>query len=167
MHSHRRSRAKTLFEVLCALALGASFVLAWDQTGATALLASASISILIGLYWTFGLFGGPEARPTAETVAFEPPVPEPEAEPRIEIFAFEPDPVVEAEVAPPVAKAKPKRKSRKAKTVESLAAVEPDRAEGAAHQEPMHIEQLFDPQPFARQQRPAFGRKSRGPLPAA
>ena len=55
MHSHQRSRVKVLFEVLCALSLAASFAGAWQQTGSSALLASASIMALFAVYWSFGL----------------------------------------------------------------------------------------------------------------
>jgi len=57
MHSYRRSRGKVAFEALCGFGLAASFAAAWDQTGASALLASASIMGLVAIYWSFGLLG--------------------------------------------------------------------------------------------------------------
>lgn len=106
--------------------------------------------------------------------------------------AFEPEPSIEqpvalavAEVAPePAAEAKPKRRSKKAKPeavaiiAEPVADPEPvsepvvehspvtfdEASSGEEHHEP-HIEPLFDPQPFARQARPAFGKRPRGPGP--
>ncbi len=109
------------------------------------------------------------------------------APPRIEIFAFEPDEVVEpeADIAPkPVKEAKPKRR-KKAPAAERreepvvaqpnvVAFEEPVVAQPnvVAFEEPvhadLHIEPLFEPQPFVRQPR-AFGRKARGspPLSAA
>ena len=188
MHSHRRPRGKTAFEVLCAASLAASFVAAWDQTGVTALLASASIVGLFALYWSAALF----AREAVAVEAVPSPVefvpqPEPVAEaPRIEIFPFDPEPALPAEpladseqanepelvVKQAPIEAKPKRRSKKSRPKAEEALIEQQSAiaaEESVFSEPVHIEQLFDPQPFARQPRPAFGRKSRGPrpLPAA
>src|SRR5687768_17751517 len=56
MHRHHRGRGKIFFEVFCALGFAASFAGAWDQTGSSALLASASIVALFAVYWSFGLF---------------------------------------------------------------------------------------------------------------
>jgi hypothetical protein len=80
MHSHRRSRWKVLFEALCGLGLAASFAGAWDQTGASAFLASAWITALIAIYWSFGLFGRTHQaeQPTA-VVAAAPHVEQPTA----------------------------------------------------------------------------------------
>ena len=50
-------------------------------------------------------------------------------------------------------------------------AVEPAPANAEEPHYEQHIEPLFEPQPFARQARPAFGKRPRGPgprpLPAA
>jgi hypothetical protein len=93
----------------------------------------------------------------------EPMAPEPAA-----AFVAEPESVVPA---------KPKRRAKKAeKVVERMiepvvapapvAEAEPvtDEPFFEDHPEP-HIEQLFDPQPFVRQARPAFGKRPRGPGP--
>ena len=112
--------------------------------------------------------------PAEEYVAFQP-------EPAIE----QPAPVAVAEHVPqPVIEAKPKRRSKKAKpeavAIVAEPVVEPD-PEPVVEQAPVvfdeapsfdqdehhepHIEPLFDPQPFARQARPAFGKRPRGPGP--
>ncbi len=185
MTSSQHSRGRTLFEVLCIWGLGGSLAAAWLQTGGTAQLAAAACAALLGLSWCAGLFARRPAEsvsehtfapmvvaaePAARTfdsadVADEPP-------PRIEIFSFEPDQAAEPPetVAPePVADPKPKRrrKARPADTSEEPVVDQPIAAP-VAFEEPVHevhIEPLFEPQPFARQPRPAFGRKSRA-LPA-
>lgn len=206
MQSHRRPRGKIFFEVLCALFIGASFVGAWIQTGAWAFLGPAFVFTLFGLYWSFDMFGrstaavaiqpvvAPEAVREAELAAA--PVAIRTFEPAEEFVAFAPQPTVEesaalavAEYVPePVAEAKPKRRSKKAKpeavTIVAEPVVEPDPEpvveqvveqapavfdeapsfDEVEHHEP-HIEPLFDPQPFARQARPAFGKRPRGPGP--
>ena len=193
MHSHRRARGKVLFEVLCALSLAASFAGAWDQTGSSALLASASIMALFAIYWAFGLVGRAradhDAQPSAvvavqpvaavaeaREAAVEPAVreevfarePEVRAADRVEVFPFEPDVPTEPEVVAPAPK---KKRARKAKKAAADAAPVVEQPEPAAFGEQIShapIEQLFEPQPFVRQPR-AFGRKARGPrtLPAA
>ena len=79
-------------------------------------------------------------------------------------FVPEPQPAVE-----PQAKAKarkPRATKKAARTSTAQAPVLPEEP----HYE-QHIEPLFEPQPFARQLRPAFGKRPRGPgpkpLPAA
>ncbi len=56
MHSFQPSRGRILFEVLCAVVIGASCGGAWLQTGASALLAAASVTTLYGLVRFFDLF---------------------------------------------------------------------------------------------------------------
>jgi len=76
----------------------------------------------------------------------------------------EPEPVVEAQ---PKAKVKKPRAAKKA--AEPVVEQAPSFAEEPHYDQ--HIEPLFEPQPFARQARPAFGKRPRGPgprpLPAA
>ncbi len=57
MHSFRQSRTRILFEVFCALAISASCVGAWMQTGASALLSAAAVSALYGLVHAFDMVG--------------------------------------------------------------------------------------------------------------
>ncbi len=163
---HRRARGKILFEVLCALALAASFAGAWDQTGSSALLGSAAVVALFAVYWLFGLFARdpvdaaqlPAAVAETRETAVETPVQE-------EVFAWEPKVPAEPE---PVAAAPKKRPTRKAKKAAAVVAPIVEPLEPVAIEEPVFdgppLEQLFDPQPFVRQPR-AFGRKSRGPRP--
>jgi len=66
MHSHHHSRARVLFEVLCAWGVAASFVGAWNQTYANALLPAAAIA---GLYGLVHLFDLRRPRPLAEPKA--------------------------------------------------------------------------------------------------
>lgn len=172
MHSHHRGRGKIVFEVLCALSLAASFAGAWDQTGSSALLASASIMALVAIYWSFGLVArgrvdDAEQRPVAVA-----DVQEAEALTAVqeEVFACEPHVATEPE---PVAAGPKKRPARKAKKAAADVAPVVERPEPAALEVPVSdalpLEQLFEPQPFVRLPRPAFGRKARGPrtLPAA
>jgi hypothetical protein len=188
MHSYRRSRGKVAFEALCGFGLAASFAAAWDQTGASALLASASIMGLAAIYWSFGLLGhdrthqveqpaavvavAPQVEPPRAVVAVAPQV-EVETLRLDEVFArdaeeasaLEPEVVAEPQ---PVAKAPKTPRARKAKkaaseTVPIVEQMEPAPYADSALQG-LSLEPLFEPQPFARQPR-AFGRKSRGPRP--
>lgn len=190
MHSHRRPRGRIFFEVLCAVTVGASFVGAWIQTGAWAFLAPAFVFTLFGLYWSFDMFGRSAAPAAVQPTAA--PVREAEPVAPVEIRTFEPAATfaAEPEFAPivpvalataepepePAVEAKPKRRPKKAKPEVTAIVAEPanepapvvfDEApsfEEPEHHEP-HIEPLFDPQPFARQARPAFGKRPRGPGP--
>ena len=188
MHSHRRSRGKVLFEALCALGLAASFAGASDQTGSSALLASAAIMALFAIYWAFGLVArdrthraeqpgaAVEVQPSAtvaeareaaveadageEACAREPQAPATNA---VDVVPFEPDvPAEPAAVAP----APKKKRARKAKKAAADAAPVVEKSEPGAFGEPVahgvSLEPLFEPQPFVRQPR-AFGRKARGP----
>ena len=56
MHCFQPSRGRIFFEVLCAVGIAASCGGAWMQTGASALLAAASVATLYGLVHFFDLF---------------------------------------------------------------------------------------------------------------
>ena len=167
MHSHQRSRGKILFEVLCALGLAASFASAWDEIGSPSLLASASITALFALYWSFGLFARDRVDDVAQPIAAvaEAPVTEVEFVAPEAVFACEPEVVAELE---PIAEPPRKRPARKARKAAAVVASMVERPEPVAIEEPVldgpPLEQLFDAQPFVRQPR-AFGRKARGPRP--
>jgi hypothetical protein len=190
MHSHRRSRGKILFEALCAFGLAASFAGAWDQTGASALLASASVMGLFAIYWSFGLFSrerayqaeqpsavvavGPQVEQPTPVVAVAPQV-EVETLRLEEVFARDAEDALEPEVVAepkPVAKAPKKPRARKTKKAAADVVAVVEQAEPPAFADSPYqglpVEPLFEPPPFARQPR-AFGRKSRvrGPLSAA
>lgn len=196
MHSHRRPRGRILFEAVCALTAGVSFVGAWIQTGAWAFIGPAFVFTLFGLYWAIDLFGQdhptvaaqPRAAParvvdpepvaggeSAETpeirfTRFGAPVvsvPESivdhvvEPEEHTDVVPFVPEPSVEAV---PAVQAEPQPRAKKARVKKIAEPVaKPAPVFSAAEQHDQHIEQLFDPQPFARQARPAFGKRSRGP----
>jgi hypothetical protein len=168
MHSVQRSRGKVLFEVLCALGLAASLAGAWDQTGSSALLASAAIMALFAIYWAFGLVARDRRDDAAQPTVAEAAAPEPAVETVMpeEVFIREPDVVTEPE---PVAAEPKKRRARKApKAAAVVAPPEPEAIEQPVSSG-LPLEQLFDVQPLVRQPRPAFGRKARGnrPIPAA
>ena len=197
MHSHRRPRGRILFEAICALTVGVSFVGAWIQTGAWAFIGPAFVFTLFGLYWAIDLFGQESPALAAHSVAaplrvaepepvldkesavmpeirFEPfeahveAAPEPvgdhldEPEVHTDVVPFVPEPVIAPE---PVMMTEPRPRAKKARAPKKAAepVVEQAPALSAAEQHEQHIEQLFDPQPFARHARPAFGKRSRGP----
>jgi hypothetical protein len=167
MHSVHRARGKILFEVFCALSLAASFASAWDQTGSSALLASAAIVALFAIYWSFGMFARDRVEVAAQLAATVADAPEAEVQiaVREEVLAREPE--VPSEPEPVAAKPK-KQRARKAQKAAVVATVV-ERPEPVVIEEPVSdglpLEQLFDAQPFARQARPAFGRRARGPRP--
>jgi hypothetical protein len=167
MHSQHRARGKVLFEVFCALSLAASFAGAWDQTGSSALLASASITALFAIYWSFGLFARDRVDVVAQPTAAVADAHEAEVQTAVreEVFACEPEVLAEPE---PVAARPKKQRARKAQKAAAVVApvVEPEPvAVVVPVSDGLPIEQLFDPQPFVRQPRSAFGRKERGPRP--
>lgn len=187
MHSFHRSRGRIFFEVLCAVGMSASLVGAWMQTGASALLAAASVGGLYALVHAFDL-----AR-RAPAVAVEPERSEP-VEKKDEAPACEPAtaPVVAADAPPPVTdvdeaqvveprRAKAPRKGgarrakapAKAKVSDPAPAEEPAAADAPAVEEPKivaivpeddvphpPVAPLFEAEPFVRQQRAVFGRKA-------
>jgi hypothetical protein len=166
MDSFYHSRIRILFEVLCALGLAASLAGAWIQLGATAFLPAAGIMALYGIVHGFDMIG----RPPASAVAAMPVADEP-ADPSAHARAIEPVPVgiAEAVVATEPAESEPKpvKAPRKAKAKKPRPAkTAPAEPEPLAHED-RPIEQLFEPQPFVRQLRPAFGRRDRGPRPFA
>src|SRR5687767_14603536 len=71
MHSFGPSRGRILFETLCALAISASLVGAWMQTGASALLMAAGVAALYGLVHPFGRKDRPVAMTNLEEPARE------------------------------------------------------------------------------------------------
>ena len=180
MQSHRRPRGKIFFEAFCAVCVGVSFVGAWTQTGAWAFLAPAFLFTLFGLYWALDMIGG-EAQVRAVATPAPVPLADPEpvggresaVMPEIRFERFEASVEAAAEAAA-VAELQPKKlkKVRTAKkaaepVIRQVAAptpvLEEQGLEEPSHE--AHIEPLFDPQPFARQARPAFGKRPRGPGP--
>ena len=183
MQSFHQSRARILFEVLCALGMSASLVGAWQQTYAPALLAAAGIAALYGVVRAFDMIGRKPASAAAvpskaapEPVAAVPSkaLPDPvEAEDAVirswPLPASSLDESKPAERAPAKAPAKKRRAPKAAKPVQ-----EPEVARIAPEPQPVDIAPepeaeidhapiapLFEPEPFVRQQqRAAFGRKA-------
>jgi hypothetical protein len=115
MHSFQPSRGRILFEVLCAVGIGASCGGAWLQTGASALLAAACVATLYGLVHFFDLFrGDPLAATEPQRIDFTPDgeadfptisnvaAPEPAVKEMVEALALDPrlTDLQEAEGAP-------------------------------------------------------------------
>lgn len=168
MHRHYRARGKILFEVLCALSLAASFAGAWDQTGSSALLASASIMALVAIYWSFGLVARDRLEDAAQQTAIVAVAQKAEVETAMQedVFTCEADLLTEPV---PVAAGPKKRRARKVQKAAAVVAPVVGLSEPVAMEQSVSnglpIEQLFDVQPLVRQPRPAFGRRARGPRP--
>jgi hypothetical protein len=157
MHSFHQSRGRILFEVLCALGMVASFVGAWQQTGASALLAAASVAGLYGLVHLFDLARSePVEAAVPQRIDFEPEA----------VVAMAPaeepvDMVAAADALAAPAKA-PRKAARKAKAPKAPAIVEEPVSSMFAEEAPHHRPApLFEPEPFVRTIRAGFGRRSR------
>ena len=191
MHSAHHSRGRIAFEVFCALALAGSLAGAWAQTDASALLSAAAVAALYGVWHLTDLrrpkpaaASAPAAaadEPQGDLLAYEPPTPA-RPEPTESPVAA----VTEA-VAKPARKAPKPRKSRAKETPPTIAeitdrlerelgtvAAAPAAPEPAPETPETHVDEspsqaaeyvpatpLFEPEPFVRQQRAAFGRKAR------
>jgi hypothetical protein len=158
MHSFHQSRGRILFEVLCALGIVASCVGAWQQTGASALLAAAAVAGLYGFVHLFDLVRGePVEAPVPQRIDFEAEavVAMPPAEAPAAMFE-----AVDEPMAPP-AKA-PRKGSRKVKAPKASALLE-EPASPMSFEEGSHhrVAPLFEPEPFVRTLRAGFGRRSR------
>lgn len=193
MHSFQPSRGRILFEVLCAVGIAASCGGAWMQTGASALLAAASVATLYGLVHFFDLFrrepslaAEPQRIDFAADGQADLPMVEGIAEPELAIeelaevltgdrrltdFG-----AVEAELvgsvavqadgtAPTKAPRKGTRRTtaanRKSKVSDLKPAQEAEAARLASVEEVphVHVAPLFEPDPFVRMPRQAFGRR--------
>jgi hypothetical protein len=208
MHSLQPSRGRIFLEVLCALTISASFAGAWLQTGATALLPAAGVSLLYAIVHLFDM------RRRSPIVAVEPQridyapdghVEQPaHREVDVPVASVDPQPATEPAIqeiepvealAPRTGASRRKGGSRKgngrrvaakeAKVTElavaqEVAADEPalPEAADATVSEPVdqseaielepaepiaHVPHapLFEPEPFVRMPRQAFGRRGR------
>jgi hypothetical protein len=185
MHSFRQSRSRILFDVFCALAISASCVVAWMQTYASALLAVAGVAALYGIVHAFDLAGRkphPAVDQPASDAAKEPVFDfagaqpaaaseQPQAAPETAKAVEEAQP---AEPAAPKASRRPRAKAPRKSNARHASA--PDEAKIAEIAPPaeieapwpipqeevahLHIEPLFEPEPFVRMPRQAFGRKA-------
>jgi hypothetical protein len=189
MHSFHPSRGRIFFEVLCALAIAASCVGAWQQTGATALLAVAAVAALYGLFHLFDL-RRPKSAATVEPqrIDFETEAEDVlpghhdhglplEVDDQPTTYrSIEDAEVVEPAAPPPKV---PRKGGRRPKTTKEVKVTkltppeEPQVAELAAseeveiampepHEDAAHhsLAPLFEPEPFARQRHAVFGRKA-------
>ena len=185
MHSFRHSRSRILFEVFCALAISASCVGAWMQTGAWALLPAAVVAALYGIVHSFDLrrrnpinLVEPQEIELAtdrqgDLLARLETGEQAVADNELEVA----QPAQEAERVEPAAprgsqgskpKARRKGGGRRASAPEKAKVTElapPEDAEAAFVKPPEyaahpHIEPLFEPETFARMPRQAFGRKA-------
>ena len=190
MDSFHRSRARVSFEAVCALGLSASFVAAWMQTFASAFLPAAGIAALYAVVHALGMVGRkPVAAPTGDTtVSTSEPKPAADAPPEAtQAEAAEPaEPASSPDKPARKARAAAPKKPKAART---LRPAEPPRVEDAtvlqlhrqeeapaadaAFEQPevaedvpsddvahLPVAPLFEPEPFVRQQRTVFGRKS-------
>ena len=185
MHSFHRSRGRIFFEVVCALGVSASCVVAWMQTYAPAMLAVAGF---VGLYAFVHAFDMVRRNPAVAAPA-EDAAPatddrgdlliyleneEPEllldAEPEVAEAAEE---EVQPEVAAPVEENEPEvvvpltQPEPVADLVEEAEPTVVEPVQEAEPVEPAHDEPdysplapLFEAEPFVRKQRAAFGRKA-------
>ena len=190
MHSFHHSRGRILFEVFCALAVSASCVGAWMQTGASALLGTAAVAALYGLWHLTDLGARKPQAPTGrgdEAVVENRPAPSKfeQLTAPVEVLGLaeavevaEPPPVEAAEpvpAPPPKSQAKRPRARRKSSPREDAKVVELAPPEEAAIEIPAieidvsappeedangHVTPLFETDPFARMPRRAFGRKA-------
>ena len=105
MHSFHQPRGRVLFEVFCALAISASCVGAWMQTGAWALLPAAAVAALYGFVHLFDMDRHKPA--IADDVANDAPVAEVPSEVPALRDTVQPQPIVhiEPEAAQPVEEA--------------------------------------------------------------
>ena len=175
MHSFHQSRGRILFEVLCALAISVSFVGAWMQTGASALLPAAAVTLLYGLVHAVDVAG-------RRSVGADPQPVEISAKPQVDVTApadhlvtVEEGAELPEEAPLPARKARQPKAPRKAggRSAGTLrepkgitlvppkktpaAAAEPEAVEETAH---ASLPPLFEAEPFVRQQRAIFGRKA-------
>lgn len=174
MLSFHPSRGRTLFEALVAIAMSASFAVAWMDLGSAALLAAA---ILSGLLAIVRLCDMRERRRVGAATAVEETQGDlltyvPPAEPRVALAdELEAGPQVEAQSEAIEAETKKSARPRRKKSVKPAqalakpvefaptAAAEPD-ANPYQEAEHMPVTPLFEPEPFVRQQRAVFGRKA-------
>ena len=155
MHSFHHSRGRIFFEVSCALGISASCVGAWMQTGASAMLPAAFITALYGLVHAFDLARRnlAVARPAdiAEAVTGD------QGDLLQYLETSEPEPQVreEVEAATVPEDAEPDAQSESGGELEDPT----DTQEGFDEPEYTPVVPLFEPEPFVRKQRAAFGRK--------
>ena len=164
MDSFHRSRVRIVFEVLCAFGTSASLVAAWQQTYASAFLPAAAIAGLYGIVHAFDLIR--RRTPAKVEAQASEPAPVDAGETVIRSWPLTAASVDQAPEPLAAAPAKAPRKKRKAakaeapKVVELVPEPEAEQQDLAAQAEYAPIAPLFEPEPFVRTQRAAFGRKA-------
>lgn len=161
MHSFHHSRGRIFFEVLCALGISASCVGAWMQTGASAMLPAAFVAALYGLVHAFDMVRrGPAVATSAETA-------ESLADQQGDLLQYletsEPEPEIfeEAEAATALEESEPDAPSEPEDELENPAVTQEEGLAEQGSDEPEYtpVVPLFEPEPFVRKKRAAFGRK--------
>lgn len=182
MHSFQPSRGRIIFEVFCALGISASLAGAWQQTGASALLAGSIAAGLFGLSHAFGTRRGRAMVDEPQRIDFatdergsiiadlEPAQAMASEAPELAatVDIIEPAPPTPSPKRARKPKAPRKSEGRRSKAAEEAAIGEPSTSAqmGAVmpivrEEEHPRIEPLFEPEPFARQPRAVlFGRKA-------
>lgn len=163
MHSFHHSRGRIFFEVLCAFGMSASLAVAWMQTYSSALLAAAAVAALYGLVHAADMLrrnpvadqpveaAEPAAGDQGDLLVYIDAVEDElllDEAPEVADVAEEPEP----EVSGPEQQPEP----------EAAEPATDDRAVEPASEEPEYapVTPLFEPEPFVRKQRAAFGRKA-------
>ena len=134
MHSFHQSRGTRFLALVLALAMAASLAGAWQQTGATALVGAAAACELYGLALFFG-----SSAPRPAILA-----------PADAVLGDRPGAGLE------VASAEEQQLAEPAPSGEAATETAVDPAPAEHHM----VEQLFDSEPFVRNQRVVFGRKT-------
>ena len=186
MRSFHQSRGRSLFEVFCALVVAASCAGAWTQTGAWALLPVALVALLYAVVDAFDLARrGPAGAADPERIDFAadqhgsllaPPdsgVPPAAADQQATTDRTMEDVKLDEMAAARASKGRRAKAPRKgggrrasepeeSKGTERVPPEEADVAVPVAIDEEAHfpLTPLFEPEPFARQQRTVFGRKA-------
>lgn len=156
MHSFHHSRGRIFFEVLCALGISASCVGAWMQTGASAMLPAAFITALYGLVHAFDM----ARRNLAVARPVEPPESVSGAQGDLLQYLETSEPEIAVSEETEVASASEEPESEDAKSEPEGELTDPtDTQEAADEPEYTPVVPLFEPEPFVRKQRAAFGRK--------
>ena len=187
MHSYQHSRGRILFEVACAFGISASCVWAWQQTYATAMLPAAAIAALYGLVHAFDMVRRRPAaveavevsEPVASHIDYSPSSESPQViEPPAEVVAEaapkrkrKPSRKAIADIAAPEPEIAPVAPEPQPEVVEAVQVTEPEvvdlqpamRVVDTPPAEPEYVPAtpLFEADPFVRQQRAAFGRRTR------
>ena len=184
MHSFHHSRGRIFFDFVCVLVVVASCMGAWIQTGASALIGAASAAGLYGLVRLSDMrWSQPVEAIEPQRIACEPDCQDEQPVINDVIVPFAPadlmpstgEPVAEAQsielkVARPrdsrPAKTPRKSGTRRSGTAKAAKVSEPVEeakatAPAVAGEPHTQVAPLFEPEPFVRMPRQAFGRRGR------